>query len=205
MIGVDKIGEMRRAYFEQERPIKEIVRTLSVSRATARKVIRGGQTEFKYAREVQPTPKLGVWVEVPVEILEAESKLAGRDRRSTQRLFEEQRGRASRVNLPPNMRRARFARAGARNQRLDPHDPHQSTHPLPIDLAAFLVQLERHPPRAMERQLEVEFVEPAHQGLRPSRRQKGDSLPSVSVCPHAASRAESVYRRRCCARCAASG
>ena len=33
MIGVDKIGEIRRAYFEQHRSIKEIVRTLSVSRA----------------------------------------------------------------------------------------------------------------------------------------------------------------------------
>src|SRR5271157_2810557 len=38
MVGVDKIGEIRRAYFEQERPIKEIVRTLSVSRATVRKI-----------------------------------------------------------------------------------------------------------------------------------------------------------------------
>ena len=42
MIGVDKIGEIRRAFFERELPIKEIVRTLSVSRATVRKVIRGG-------------------------------------------------------------------------------------------------------------------------------------------------------------------
>jgi predicted transcriptional regulator len=41
MIGVDKIGQIRRAYFEQHRSIKEIVRTLSVSRATVRKVIRG--------------------------------------------------------------------------------------------------------------------------------------------------------------------
>jgi len=39
MIGVDLIGQIRRAYFEQHRPIKEIVRTLSVSRATVRKVI----------------------------------------------------------------------------------------------------------------------------------------------------------------------
>jgi len=43
MIGVDKIGEIRRAYFEQERTIKEIVRTLSVSRATVRKVIRAAR------------------------------------------------------------------------------------------------------------------------------------------------------------------
>jgi hypothetical protein len=48
---------------------KEIVRTLSVSRATVRKVIRGHKTEFKYERGVQPTPKLGDWVEVLTEIL----------------------------------------------------------------------------------------------------------------------------------------
>jgi hypothetical protein len=44
MIGVDKIGQIRRAFFEQHLPIKEIVRTLSVSRATVRKVIRGKAT-----------------------------------------------------------------------------------------------------------------------------------------------------------------
>jgi len=40
MVGVDKIGEIRRAYFEQDRLIKEIVRTLSVSCATVRKATR---------------------------------------------------------------------------------------------------------------------------------------------------------------------
>ena len=93
MIGVEKIGEIRRAYFEQHRSIKEIVRTLSVSRATVRKVVRGHQTEFKYERGVQPAPKLGDWVEVLTEILEQEAKLPKRERRSTQRLFEELRGR----------------------------------------------------------------------------------------------------------------
>jgi len=93
MVGVDKIGEIRRAHFEQRRSIKEIVRTLLVSRATVRKVIRGRQTEFKYARDVQPTPKLGEWVAVLTEILAAESMLPKRERRSTQRLFEELRGR----------------------------------------------------------------------------------------------------------------
>jgi len=93
MIGVDLIGQIRRAYFEQHRPIKEIVRTLSVSRATVRKVIRGQATEFKYERGVQPAPKLGEWVEVLTEILEKEAKLPRRERRSTQRLFEELRGR----------------------------------------------------------------------------------------------------------------
>ncbi len=76
MIGVDMIGQIRRAYFEQHRPIKEIVRTLRVSRATVRKVIRGQATEFKYERGVQPAPKLGEWVEVLSEILETGSAAA---------------------------------------------------------------------------------------------------------------------------------
>jgi len=88
MIGVDKIGEICRAYVEQRRPIKEIVRTLSVSRATVRKVIRGHETEFKYGRCIQPTPKLGVWVEGLTEVLEMEDSLPRRERRSSQRRFK---------------------------------------------------------------------------------------------------------------------
>jgi len=93
MIGVDMIGEIRRAYFEQQRPIKEIVRRLRVSRTTVRKVIRGHATAFKYERGVQPAPKLGEWIGVLTEVLEEEAKLPRRERRSTQRLFEELRGR----------------------------------------------------------------------------------------------------------------
>ena len=95
MMSVDLIGQIRRAYFEQGRSIKEIVRTLSVSRATVRKVIRGAEmTAFRYtARAAQPSPKLGPWIKDLVEILEAEAKLPRRERRSTQRLFETLRGR----------------------------------------------------------------------------------------------------------------
>jgi len=95
MMGVDQIGQIRRAYFEQGRPIKEIVRVLSVSRATVRKVIRGQETTaFSYAaRTAQPSPKLGPWISALAEILEREDKLPRRERRSTQRLFEELRGR----------------------------------------------------------------------------------------------------------------
>jgi len=95
MISVDLTGQIRRAYFEQGRPIKEIVRTLSVSRATVRKVIRGEDTtEFRYtARAAQPSPKLGPWIKDLVEILEAQAKLPRREWRSTQRLFETLRGR----------------------------------------------------------------------------------------------------------------
>ena len=93
MIGVDLIGEIRRAYFEHGQPIKEIVRTHAVSRATVRRVIRSQKTAFKYERSVQPAPKLGEWVAVLSEILAQEAKLPRRERRSTQRLFEELRGR----------------------------------------------------------------------------------------------------------------
>ena len=78
MIGVDLIGQIRRAYFEQRRPIKEIVRTFSVSRATVRKVVRSQATEFKYERSVQTVPKLGDWVEILGEILAKEAKQIGR-------------------------------------------------------------------------------------------------------------------------------
>jgi transposase len=93
VIGVDLIGQIRRAFFEQRRAIKEISRELRVSRTTVRKVVRSDKTAFKYAREVQPSPKLGDWIEVLTEILEAEGNLPKRERRSTQRLFEELRGR----------------------------------------------------------------------------------------------------------------
>jgi transposase len=93
VIGVDLIGQIRRAFFEQRRAIKEISRELRVSRTTVRKVVRSGASEFKYAREVQRSPKLGEWIEILTEILEAEGKLPKRERRSTQRLFEELRGR----------------------------------------------------------------------------------------------------------------
>ena len=83
MMSVDVIGDVRRAFFEQHLPIKEIVRTLSVSRATVRKVIRSHKTEFKYERGVQPVPKLGAWVDILTAILENEAKLPRRERRST--------------------------------------------------------------------------------------------------------------------------
>jgi transposase-like protein len=40
MISVGIIGQIRRAYFERQRSIREIERKLSVSRSTVRKVIR---------------------------------------------------------------------------------------------------------------------------------------------------------------------
>ena len=58
-----------------------------------RKVLRSQATEFSYKRATQPLPKMGPWVETLTAILEAEAKVPRRERRSTQRLFEELRGR----------------------------------------------------------------------------------------------------------------
>ncbi len=64
-------------------------------------MVRGQATEFKYERGVQPAPKLGEWVEDLTEILDREAKLPRRERRSTQRLFEELRcGRGSLLCTP---------------------------------------------------------------------------------------------------------
>ena len=93
MISVDSIGRIRRAFHDQHKGIRTIARELGTSRATVRKVVRGDETEFKYERGVQPSPKLGQWIGDLTGILEAEAKLPRRERRSTQRLFEELRGR----------------------------------------------------------------------------------------------------------------
>ena len=96
LFGDDKRGpyrQIKRAYFERHHPIKEIVRRLSASRTTVHKVIRGEVTTFVYERGVRPAPNLGDWIAVMTEILEAEGKLPRQEQRSTQRLFEELRGR----------------------------------------------------------------------------------------------------------------
>jgi transposase len=47
----------------------------------------------KGIKRTQPLTKLGPWVETLTAILEAEAKVPRRERRSTQRLFKELRGR----------------------------------------------------------------------------------------------------------------
>jgi transposase len=92
MTGVETIARIRFEHYQNGKGIKRIARELGIARDTVRKVLRSGATEFTYKREIQPQPKLGAWVTVLTEILEAEAKLPRRERRSTQRLFEELRG-----------------------------------------------------------------------------------------------------------------
>jgi len=93
MTSVETIARIRFEHFQNRKGIKRISRELGVARDTVRKVLRSQATQFSYKRTTQPTPKLGPWVETLTEILEAEARVPRRERRSTQRLFEELRGR----------------------------------------------------------------------------------------------------------------
>ena len=93
MTGVETIARIRFEHFQNRKGIKQIARELGIARDTVRKVLRSDATEFNYKRTTQPQPKLGPWVETLTAILEAETKVPKRERRSTQRLFEELRGR----------------------------------------------------------------------------------------------------------------
>jgi hypothetical protein len=53
--GYDRAGAPRVSV--RGRSVREIARTLHISRNTVRKILRSGETEFTYERTVQPQPK----------------------------------------------------------------------------------------------------------------------------------------------------
>jgi Mor family transcriptional regulator len=53
MLVVETIAKIRRADFQDGKPIEQICRELRVSRNTVRRVIRLGATEFTYERRIQ--------------------------------------------------------------------------------------------------------------------------------------------------------
>ena len=61
MLVVETIAKIRRAYFDQKKPIKTICREFRVSRRVVRKVIRSEATEFRYERSRQPRPRIDPW------------------------------------------------------------------------------------------------------------------------------------------------
>jgi transposase len=93
MLVVETIGKIRRAFFGQGKSIKAICRELGISRKVVRKVIRSGATEFRYAREEQPLPKIGRWRDALDQLLLANEAKAARERLTLIRLFEELRER----------------------------------------------------------------------------------------------------------------
>ena len=92
MLVVETVARVRRAYFVQEKSIKEIARDLKVSRKTVRKVIRSGATSFHYARGTQPAPKLGPWRDALDGLLLTNAGKTARERLTLMRVFEALRG-----------------------------------------------------------------------------------------------------------------
>ena len=58
---METIAKVRRLHFVEKKGIREISRSLNLNRATVRKIVRSGKTEFKYKRMSQPYPVLGPW------------------------------------------------------------------------------------------------------------------------------------------------
>ncbi len=92
MKGVDTIARVRREHFVRGRSIKQICRDLHVSRNTVRKILRSGETQFSYERDVQPMPKIGPWQGELDRLLLGNDGKPARERLTLIRIFEEMRG-----------------------------------------------------------------------------------------------------------------
>jgi transposase len=88
MLVVETIARIRREHFVKGRSIKEIARSVGVSRNTVRKVLRSGATSFEYEREVQPRPKLGQWKSELDRMLRENAAKSAREQLTLIRLFE---------------------------------------------------------------------------------------------------------------------
>ena len=92
MLVVETVARIRREFFVKGKSIKEIVRSLGVSRNTVRKVLRSGETAFAYERTEQPLPKLGPWASGLDGLLAANAGKARRERLTLVRIYEELQG-----------------------------------------------------------------------------------------------------------------
>ena len=93
MLVVETMGRIRRERFVKGKSIKEIARSLGISRSTVRKVLRSGEARFEYEREVRPRPKLGRWTDELDKLLADNETKAAREQLTLIRLFKELRGR----------------------------------------------------------------------------------------------------------------
>src|SRR3712207_4317246 len=89
MLTVETIGRIRRAYFGDRKSIRAIARDLRVSRKVVRKAVRASDpTAFRYARRVQPQPRLGPFRARLDALLEANAERPARERLTARRLYE---------------------------------------------------------------------------------------------------------------------
>jgi hypothetical protein len=61
MLVVETIAKIRRLSLVHGKSSKAICRELKVSRKVVRKVLRSGETEFRYERKHQPYPRMDAW------------------------------------------------------------------------------------------------------------------------------------------------
>ncbi|AUQ68349.1 transposase (plasmid) [Phaeobacter inhibens] len=92
-VGCETIAKIRRAYFQDEKSIKQICRELRVSRNTVRKVIRSGVTAMTYERTIQPQSKIGPWKDMLDDMLAANARKPKHERLTRIRIFKELRAR----------------------------------------------------------------------------------------------------------------
>lgn len=92
MLVVETIAKIRRLSLVQGKSIKAICRELKISRKVVRKVLRSGETEFRYERKHQTYPRMGAWREELDRLLSANAVKPQRERLTLIRIFEELRG-----------------------------------------------------------------------------------------------------------------
>ena len=89
MLIVETIAKIRRLSRVQGKSIKAICRELNISRKVVRKVLRSGETEFRYERKHQPYPRMGAWREELDRMLTANVAKPRRERLTLIRIFED--------------------------------------------------------------------------------------------------------------------
>ena len=88
MLCVETIGKIRRRRLVDGESISSIARDLRLSRNTVKRALRFEGEAFEYRRARQPRPKLGPFLKILDEWLEAEEKLPAREQRTAQRIYE---------------------------------------------------------------------------------------------------------------------
>lgn len=88
MLCMETIGKIRRRRLVDHDSISQIARDLGLSRNTVKKALRAKADAPEYQRGHQPRPRLGAFLPLLDQWLEAEEKLPAREQRTAQRLYE---------------------------------------------------------------------------------------------------------------------